>query len=104
MEEFATAFKDCDSLFLLDIYAASEAPMEGVTSEILAGKIAASSGHTTRYCSTFQGAGGSVAALAQPGDMILTLGAGNVGQLVPLILEQLRAKKDPASAANADRD
>jgi UDP-N-acetylmuramate--alanine ligase len=104
MQEFATAFKDCDSLFLLDIYAASEVPMEGVTSEILAGKIAASSGHTTRYCSTFQDAGGSVAALAQPGDMILTLGAGNVGQLVPLILEQLRAKKDPASAANADRD
>ncbi len=36
MEEFTTAFKDCDSLFLLDIYPASENPIDGVTSAVLA--------------------------------------------------------------------
>ena len=40
MDEFANAFGDADSLFLLDIYPASEAPIEGVTSEALARKIA----------------------------------------------------------------
>ena len=36
MEEFATAFENADSLFVLDIYAASEPPIEGVTGESLA--------------------------------------------------------------------
>ena len=39
MEEFTTAFNDADSLFVLDIYAASESPIEGITGEALAQKI-----------------------------------------------------------------
>ena len=39
MDEFATAFEDADSLAVLDIYAASEAPIEGVTGEALARQI-----------------------------------------------------------------
>ncbi len=34
MDEFATAFEDADSLVVLDIYAASEAPIEGITGEV----------------------------------------------------------------------
>ena len=40
MDEFATAFGDADSLFVLDIYAASEQPIEGITGEALARRIA----------------------------------------------------------------
>jgi UDP-N-acetylmuramate--alanine ligase len=101
MEEFATAFKDCDSLFLLDIYAASENPIEGITSEVLARRIAASGSLVAQNVNTFQDAAASVAAIAKPGDMILTLGAGSVGQIAPKILEKLRATNDAASMANS---
>ena len=48
MEEFTTAFADADSLFVLDIYAASEKPIEGITGEILAQRIREKSGKTGR--------------------------------------------------------
>ncbi len=101
MEEFATAFKDCDSLFLLDIYPASENPIEGVTSAVLAGKIVASDDLPAGRVNSFEEAIISVVAIAEPGDLILTLGAGNVGQLAPMILEKLQIMKNSASAASS---
>ena len=92
MDEFATAFDQADSLFLLDIYAASEAPIEGVTGEVLARKIADKSGRMAFYCHPLEDAVASAVTAAQDGDMILTLGAGNVFQLGPMILQKLEAK------------
>ena len=90
MEEFTTAFADADSLFVLDIYAASEKPIEGITSEALAREIRAKSGRDAQYAGSFTDAADAVANIAQPGDMILTLGAGSVSQLGPMILEKLK--------------
>jgi UDP-N-acetylmuramate--alanine ligase len=101
MEEFAKAFKDCDSLFILDIYAASETPIEGITSEVLARRIAASGSLVAQNVNTFQDAAAAVTAIAQSGDLILSLGAGSVGQIAPMILEKLRATNDAASIANS---
>ncbi|HEV7219438.1 MAG TPA: UDP-N-acetylmuramate--L-alanine ligase [Terriglobales bacterium] len=101
MEEFATAFKDCDSLFLLDIYPASENPIDGVTSAVLAGKIVARGDLPAGHVNTFEEAIISVAAIAEPGDLILTLGAGNVGQLAPMILEKLQIMKNSTNAASS---
>jgi UDP-N-acetylmuramate--alanine ligase len=92
MDEFTTAFADADSLFLLDIYAASEKPIEGVTAEVLAQRIAGAGKQATTYVPSFAEAAERAAALAQPGDMILTLGAGSVSQLGPAILEMLEKK------------
>jgi UDP-N-acetylmuramate--alanine ligase len=96
MEEFVTAFADADSLFVLDIYAASEKPIEGITGEALASRIGQSSGEErapdTKYVNSFADAVTSAASLAQDGDMILTLGAGSVSQLGPLILEKLKER------------
>jgi UDP-N-acetylmuramate--alanine ligase len=99
MEEFSTAFGDADSLFVLDIYAASEKPIVGITAEALArsisskrGSIAGSGELSVRYVSSFADAANSAAAAAQDGDMILTLGAGSVSQLGPLILEKLKER------------
>ena len=92
MDDFATAFADADSVFVLDIYAASEKPIEGVTAEILARQIAAKGKREAVHIPSFVDASAAVAALAQPGDMILTLGAGNVSQLGPIILERLEQK------------
>jgi UDP-N-acetylmuramate--alanine ligase len=95
MEEFATAFDDADSLVVLDIYAASEKPIEGVTGEALAQRIREKSMKRVQYASSFADAVSAAAATAHEGDMILTLGAGSVSQLGPMILEKL---KEPEAA------
>jgi UDP-N-acetylmuramate--alanine ligase len=91
MDEFATAFANADSLFVLDIYAASEPPIEGITGEVLARRICEKGAKTVSYARSFAEAVALVSAVAQPGDMILTLGAGSVSQIGPLILERLEA-------------
>ena len=93
MEEFTSAFSDADSLLVLDIYAASERPIEGITGEALAQAIAESTGQNVHYVSSFADAVSTVVERAQPGDMILTLGAGSVSQLGPMILEKLRERE-----------
>jgi UDP-N-acetylmuramate--alanine ligase len=92
MDEFSTAFGDADSLFVLDIYAASEKPIEGITGEILARRIREKSGKTVQYASSSADAVNSAAAAAHDGDMILTLGAGSVSQFGPMILEKLKER------------
>jgi len=89
MEEFTTAFGEADSLFVLDIYAASEKPIEGVSGEELARTIREKGGRDAQYVSSFAEAVNAATAGAQDGDMILTLGAGSVSQLGPMILEKL---------------
>jgi len=90
MDEFATAFSDADSLLVLDIYPASEPPIEGVTGEALARRIA-SQGHAgVSYVGSFDEAAMCAAAQAVPGDMILTLGAGSVSQIAPLVVARLQ--------------
>ena len=88
MAEFAKAFGDADSLIVLDIYPASEPPIEGITGEALAKQI----GAPARYLASFAEAAEAAASQAQDGDMILTLGAGSVSQLGPMVLERLAAK------------
>ena len=90
MDEFADAFCDADSLFILDIYPASEQPIDGVTGEALARRIA-ETGSGARYVGSFDDAVLAAAAAAQEGDMILTLGAGSVSQIGLMLLEKLRA-------------
>jgi len=93
MDEFSTAFGDADSLFVLDIYAASEKPIEGITGEILAERIREKSGKRVQYASSSADAVNAAAAAARDGDMILTLGAGSVSQLGPMILEKLKERE-----------
>jgi len=89
LDEFATAFRDADSVTLLDIYAASEAPIPGVSGELLAERIRESGKTQAVYSGSFSAAAERVVQLASEGDMILTLGAGNVSQLGLEVLEAL---------------
>ena len=97
LDDFATAFADADSVFVLDVYAASEAPIPGVTGEALARRIKESGGKDAVYAASFADAAEAVAKLARSGDMVLTLGAGNVSHLGPQILEKL-GQRSPAAA------
>jgi UDP-N-acetylmuramate--alanine ligase len=90
IEEFTTAFGDADSLFMLDIYAASEKPIEGISGEALAQVIREKGSRSAEYVSSFADAVSAAVAAAGDGDMILTLGAGSVSQLGPMIVEKLK--------------
>jgi len=93
IEEFTTAFGDADSLFVLDIYAASEKPIEGITGEALAQRIREKNVKSGTYVSSVGDAVNSAVAVAHDGDMILTLGAGSVSQIGPMIVEKLKERE-----------
>jgi UDP-N-acetylmuramate--alanine ligase len=88
MDRFREAFKDADSVIVLPIYAASEEPIPGVTAERLAAVI---EGPAVKFAADFPTAVAAVTGQAKEGDLILTLGAGNVSQLAPQILAALSA-------------
>jgi UDP-N-acetylmuramate--alanine ligase len=90
MGEFATAFGDADALQVLDIYAASEQPIEGVTGESLVQAIRSQNGGRVAYAPSVGEGIERLTQDAREGDMILTLGAGNVSQAGPLLLERLK--------------
>jgi len=97
MEEFTTAFADADSVYVLDIYAASEKPIEGISGESLVQRIHETSGKPVQYAKSTADAIDAAVSSAQEGDMILTLGAGSVSQLGPMILEKLGQRETAAS-------
>ncbi len=101
MDDFGTAFRDADSVFVLDIYAASEPPIAGITGERVARRIAEVGSRPAIYVPSFADAITAVAAVAQEGDMILTLGAGSVSQLGPQILERLSIARQRATATQS---
>jgi UDP-N-acetylmuramate--alanine ligase len=86
LEEFGGSFKDADTVTVLPIYAASEEPIAGVTAEALVAKI---EGSRAEFVPDFAAAVAAVVSIAEEGDLILTLGAGSVSQLGPLILGEL---------------
>lgn len=90
MEEFGTAFHQADSVFLLDIYAASEASIEGVSAKALLEKIRSFGHRSVHYVPDQESGIEAVVNAAQPGDLILTLGAGSISQAGEKILELLR--------------
>ena len=95
MDDFTNAFADADTLCVLDIYPASEKPIEGITSQALVSRISGAGKRGVTYASSFSDAIASIAEQAQPGDMVLTLGAGSVSQLGGMILEKLETTATP---------
>jgi UDP-N-acetylmuramate--alanine ligase len=91
MEEFAGAFHQADSLFVMDIYAASEKPIAGVTAESLVERIRQSGHRGVEYVGTIDRGVEALAGVARDGDAVVTLGAGNVWQAGERLLEKLQA-------------
>jgi UDP-N-acetylmuramate--alanine ligase len=90
MDDFARAFHQADSVHLMDIYAASEAPIEGVTSAALTDRLRAFGHRNAHYAGSMERGIESVIETAGNGDAIITLGAGSVSQAGEKILERLR--------------
>jgi UDP-N-acetylmuramate--alanine ligase len=99
LEQFGGAFNDANTVLVLDIYAASEPPLPGITGERVAQAIQSfGDGQGASYVPSFDEAARQVSALAEPGDMVLTLGAGSVSQLGSMVLEQLKKKQAAVSS------
>jgi UDP-N-acetylmuramate--alanine ligase len=92
MDEFARAFHQADSVFVMDIYAASEKPIEGVTAEALVERIRQFGHRGVEYVGTLDRGVEALAAVARDGDAALTLGAGSVWQGGEKLLEKLRTR------------
>ncbi len=97
MDEFAGAFREADSLILLDIYPASESPIPGVTTQALANRIAQLEDRVIIYAASFADAAEAAVKMSRPGDMILTLGAGSITQLGAQVVEALQHSKAAVS-------
>jgi UDP-N-acetylmuramate--alanine ligase len=102
MDEFSAAFEGADSLTVLDIYPASEQPIEGITAEALVRKIRDAGMLAAMHAESFEGAVKAVADRAQAGDMVITLGAGSVSQLGPMLLQELSEREAAAASISAD--
>jgi UDP-N-acetylmuramate--alanine ligase len=93
-DEFVTAFYYADLLVVTDIYAASEKPIEGVTAEALANAIRRHGQKDVTFIADREAIPDHLAGIAKPGDLILTLGAGNIWQAGEALLERLAEKVD----------
>jgi UDP-N-acetylmuramate--alanine ligase len=103
MDEFARSFMQADRLYVLDIYAASEKPIEGVTAQAMVERIRQFGHRSAEYVGTIDRAVEAVMASVEPGDAVLTLGAGNVWQAGDLVLGRLRGgETDTATRRHGD--
>jgi UDP-N-acetylmuramate--alanine ligase len=90
MDEFARAFNQADSVFVMDIYAASEKPIEGVSAQALVERIRQFGHRGAFYAGTMERGVESLVEAARDGDLVLTLGAGSITQAGDKVLEKLR--------------
>jgi UDP-N-acetylmuramate--alanine ligase len=90
LDDFGRAFHQSDTVFVLDIYAASEPPIEGVNAEAVAERIRQFGHRSAEYVGTLERGVEALLGVAAEGDAVLTLGAGNVWQAGDLLLERLR--------------
>jgi len=86
-DEWTRCWDGVDELIVLETYAAREAPLEGKGAQELAAAITGTRAH---YASDFDDAARQAVALARAGDVIFTMGAGDVIEVGPKILELLR--------------
>lgn len=89
-DDFALAFNNADVLFVLDIYAASERPIEGITAEVLTENIRKYGHKNVTYIGDIESAVEKVVPVLQEGDLLITLGAGTVTRLSDEFLEKLK--------------
>ena len=88
--EFGAALGLADEAVVLDVYAAREDPEPGVTGRLVADAVP---GGAARYVPDFADVPAVVAAIAQPGDLVLTMGAGDITKMGPLVLDEIAASE-----------
>ncbi len=92
MREFGVALAPADEVILADIYGASEDPIPGITVEALAAAVNSSRSTPVRVVKSIDDIAATIASLAEPGDLVITLGAGSIGSVPDRIVDELRRR------------
>ena len=80
MEEFSTCFSDADAVFVADVYAAGETPIEGIDKDALVEGIRRFGHRSVQPLESVEALPGVIAAEAKDGDLVVLLGAGDITQ------------------------
>ncbi len=100
-DEFASAFDRADTVTFMDVYPAGEAPVPGVTGKTFLNVVLEHDGHPqTYYVEHRVDVAPFMADLAQAGDLIITMGAGDVTSVAPHIIDMLSEKAQSERAGN----
>jgi UDP-N-acetylmuramate--alanine ligase len=103
LAEFARAFHDADKVVICDIFAAGERPIEGVSSEVLV-RLVREAGHPdVAYVPRREDVAAWLDAQARPGDLLITLGAGNIQLTCNEVIELLEKRLGAAARKNLVR-
>ena len=92
LDDFGPCFADADQIFVLDIYGAGEPPIEGISARVLVERMRTVTGREFEYQPDSETMLQRLLERVRPGDVVLTLGAGNVWQLGERFLELLKAR------------
>jgi len=98
LEEFSRAFNNADVLFVTDIYAASEKPIEGINADVLTERIKSYGHKRAEYIGALDNAAEILHANVREGDLVITLGAGSVHRAGDQLLNMLRGSTAAQSA------
>jgi UDP-N-acetylmuramate--alanine ligase len=91
MEEFSTCFSDADAVFVADVYAAGEMPIEGIDKDALVEGIRRFGHRSVQPLENVEALPGVIAAEAKEGDLVVLLGAGDITQWAYALPGQLEA-------------
>jgi UDP-N-acetylmuramate--alanine ligase len=95
-DDFSRAFNQADVLIVTDIYAAGEAPLEGVTAEKLVQSIREHGHHNAHYVPDKAELPEVLERMSREGDIVIALGAGDVNASLPALLSRLDAAANKA--------
>jgi UDP-N-acetylmuramate--alanine ligase len=98
MEEFARAFYDADTVVICDIFGAGEPPIPGIDSQTLVKAIQEHGHKDVTWVARREDVAAHLAGLAKPGDIVITLGAGDIQLTCGELLALLEARGEKASA------
>jgi UDP-N-acetylmuramate--alanine ligase len=90
-DQFGCAFDQADTLTFMDVYSAGETPVPGINGKTFLNVILAHDGHpSATYIPRRTMVAPAIAALAKPGDLVITMGAGDVTEIGPHILDEIK--------------
>ncbi|MCZ7885930.1 UDP-N-acetylmuramate--L-alanine ligase [Agrobacterium salinitolerans] len=90
-DDFAHCFNDADTILLAPVYAAGEDPIEGASSEALVSAIKAAGHRDARFLEKREDLASVVTGIANPGDFVVLLGAGNITQWAAVLPSELKS-------------
>jgi len=98
LDELARSLAGCDRVYVLDIYAASEPPIPGVTSEALVARMHQLGVDNARYAPAEEPLRQELLREAQTGDLIITIGAGSVWKIAEAVAKKLADRRQEIGA------